>query len=110
MKAISIKDPWAEMIASGQKTIETRTWKTKHRGEILIVKSLKPESFYNGMAVAIAEIEDCRPMTKEDEKNACCDIYPRANSWVLKNVRRVRPFPVKGKLNVYDVEVGISND
>ncbi len=37
MKALSIKQPWAAAIATGLKTIETRTWKTKYRGPILIV-------------------------------------------------------------------------
>ncbi len=36
MKALSIKQPWAHYIASGQKTIETRTWETKYRGPLLI--------------------------------------------------------------------------
>lgn len=36
MKAISIKQPWAYLIASGIKDIENRTWKTSYRGKVLI--------------------------------------------------------------------------
>ncbi len=36
MKAISIRQPFASLIADRQKTIETRTWFTNYRGEILI--------------------------------------------------------------------------
>ena len=36
MKAITIKQPWATLIAKGYKEYEFRTWKTKYRGEILI--------------------------------------------------------------------------
>ena len=36
MKCISIKQPWAALIAAGIKTIENRTWKTNYRGQILI--------------------------------------------------------------------------
>ena len=36
MKAISIRQPWAWLIAHGYKDVENRTWATKHRGPILI--------------------------------------------------------------------------
>lgn len=36
MKVLSVKQPWAEFIASGRKTVETRTWRTKYRGPLLI--------------------------------------------------------------------------
>lgn len=36
MKAISIRQPWAWLVAMGVKDIENRTWPTKHRGRTLI--------------------------------------------------------------------------
>lgn len=36
MKACSIKQPWASLIAYGIKDIENRTWKTNFRGRIYI--------------------------------------------------------------------------
>lgn len=36
MKVISIMQPWATLIVLGHKKIETRSWNTKYRGEILI--------------------------------------------------------------------------
>ena len=36
MKCISLKQPYAELLASGKKTIETRGWSTKFRGSFLI--------------------------------------------------------------------------
>ncbi len=36
MKAITIKQPFASLIAEGLKTYEFRTWKTSYRGKILI--------------------------------------------------------------------------
>ena len=36
MKALTIKQPWASLIASGIKDIENRTWKTHYRGKIYI--------------------------------------------------------------------------
>ncbi len=48
MKAVSIKQPWAQLIALGIKPIENRTWPTKFRGRIYIHASGKPVPF-NGM-------------------------------------------------------------
>lgn len=42
MKTLSIKQPWAQIIAIGLKDIENRSWPTKYRGKILIHASLKP--------------------------------------------------------------------
>lgn len=36
MKAISLWQPWASLIASGAKKIETRSWPTYYRGPLLI--------------------------------------------------------------------------
>lgn len=48
MKALSIKQPWASLIACGIKDVENRTWSTKFRGRIYIHASQKPVPF-NGM-------------------------------------------------------------
>lgn len=36
MKALTIRQPWASLIAHGVKTIETRSWRTHYRGPIAI--------------------------------------------------------------------------
>lgn len=36
MKAITIKQPWASLIALGEKKFETRSWQTKYRGPLAI--------------------------------------------------------------------------
>ncbi len=36
MKALSFRQPWAELILQGRKTIDLRTWPTKYRGRIAI--------------------------------------------------------------------------
>lgn len=43
MKSLSIQNPWAELIRSGHKSIEVRSWNTSHRGDLLIVSSLAPD-------------------------------------------------------------------
>ena len=44
MKALTIIQPWATLIASGHKMNETRSWKTNYRGEVLIHAGKNPES------------------------------------------------------------------
>lgn len=43
MKTLSIKQPFAEMIVSGKKTIEVRSWNTQFRGEFLVHASMQPD-------------------------------------------------------------------
>ena len=104
MMALSIKQPWANLIVGGKKTIETRIWQTDYRGPLLIVSSKSPAIAPAGCALATAELIDCRPMTKRDETAAQCEIYPNAFAWVLTNIRPIAPFPVKGRLGLYEVE------
>ena len=41
MKALTIWQPWASLIAAGEKIYETRSWTTKYRGPIAIHASIK---------------------------------------------------------------------
>jgi hypothetical protein len=106
VKALSVKQPWANLIAEGEKTIETRTWATDHRGELLIVSSREPDIPPAGYALAVATLVECRPMSVLDEPAARCRKYPRAYAWVLENIRRIKqPFPVQGQRHLFEVDV-----
>ncbi len=105
-KAISLKQPWANLVAEGKKKIETRKWATKYRGDIIICSSKNPKIKPAGCAICIAEIYDVRPMIKKDEKDACCKKYSRAHSWFLRNVRQIKPpIPVKGSLGIFTLDL-----
>lgn len=105
MKALSVKQPWANMIARGEKTIELRSWGTKHRGDLLICSSKQPNIAPAGRALAIANMVDCRPATQKDEAAACSVIWVGTDvSWVFENVRRITPFPVTGAQGLFDIE------
>jgi hypothetical protein len=96
MKAITLYQPWATLVAIGEKTYETRSWKTDYRGELAIHSSkyfskglrklclqqpfidalhgylgpsLNPnKQFWFGYILAICEMVDCIP-TKEIRRN-----------------------------------------
>ena len=71
MKVITIKQPFASLIAEGFKEYEFRTWNTKYRGDILIhagkgidKKAMKRYEHLNleyprGCIIAKAKITDC---------------------------------------------------
>lgn len=87
MKAITILQPWASLIACGAKRIETRSWPTKYRGPIAIHAGKRKPSIYDfkdkrvqvalnmsdivmmqnlvlGAVIAIAELVDCLQVVK----------------------------------------------
>lgn len=45
MKALTVRQPWASLIAMGAKTIETRSWQTRYRGRILIHAAKGPPTY-----------------------------------------------------------------
>jgi len=105
MKALSVKQPWANLIASGKKSIETRLWGSEYRGQLLIVSSKRPPIAPAGYALAIVDLIECRPMTLSDEKCALCPVYENAVAWLFRNIRALEPFAVRGQMGVFDVDI-----
>lgn len=67
MKALTLWQPWASLVALGNKRIETRSWSTKYRGDLAIhaAASLPPKwlgaSRHNAyFRNALADIFNCR--------------------------------------------------
>ena len=103
MKALTLKPGWARLIAEGDKTIETRTWRTDYRGPIAI-HSAKPPGESSGGIVAIALLADCRPMVPEDSERACIDYCAGAYSWELEDVQPVvPPVAVRGRQGLWNL-------
>ena len=109
IKAISLHQPWASMIQQGSKTIETRTWYTDHRGDLLICSTLNPEmiGFLCGYALCVVNLKNCRPMIWSDEAAARCKYREdlKLFAWVLTEVREIRPFRIRGHQGLYEVEI-----
>ncbi len=105
MKALSLKQPWANLVACGYKTLETRTWATGYRGELLICSSASGDIEPTGRALAVVNLVECREMEEDDAPAACIRKYPDAKVFVLEDIRLLRPFPARGSLNIYDLEV-----
>ncbi len=128
MKVITIKQPWATLIAEGYKEYEFRTWRTKYRGEILIhagkgidkkalekFKHLKLE-YTSGCIIAKATITDCvcvddvfkDKMLKKDKlvyNNLTRKIDKPLYGFKLENVEKIEPIKVNGKLSLWDYNI-----
>ncbi|WP_318249340.1 ASCH domain-containing protein [Paenibacillus sp. alder61] len=95
MRCITIRQPWATLIAIGEKRLETRGWKTNYRGELAIhagkrvdlaacltepVRSLLAASGYTaanlptGAVVAIARLAGCHPVVANDGETAVLNV------------------------------------
>ncbi len=124
MKCLSVSQPFADLIISGKKTIELRSWNTNFRGEFLVhaplkirtkdVKRLKiDKKFVVGRIVGKAELYDVKKYDskkkiREDKKfhHAEKDFQNKTFGFMLKNPKLFRiPIPWKGQLGFFDVEI-----
>ena len=111
--ALSIVYPAATKIATGQKTIEIRSWKPPMVPllNLLIVENnrrldrdgdIDPEA----MAVAVIDIIEVRDWTEEDARRGGNTFAPGYFAWVIANVRPIdSPFRTQAERLIYKVEV-----
>lgn len=112
MRALSVRQPWASLIASGRKTVELRSWSTNYRGPVLILSGSgiwrgKTEHPIGprGVSLCVVDLIDVRPVIATDTESAC--IVPPEGfdfAWVLANPRPVPHVAVKGKLGLYRLD------
>jgi hypothetical protein len=111
MKALSIMQPWAHLIVSGQKDVENRSWPTRYRGPVLIHAGKKfdrdfdrgdfpgldislPDDLDVGGIVGVAEIVDCVTVS------ASLWFFGRYG-FVLQNARPLPFRPCRGALGFF---------
>ena len=117
MKALTLKQPWAELIFLGKKIIELRKWNTKFRGKFLIHSSKIPDAknmnkfgfdnLSNGFILGEANLLDVKKYKNEEEFNKDKNKHLADGSWgkygfILGNVKRIKPIPAKGQLNFWE--------
>jgi len=127
--AISIKQPWATLVAHGLKTIDVRRWSTRRRGRVLIhagrVADARPETWAHvpaylretakqrGGIVGEAQVVDCRTYkTPETFAHDQC-LHFNNPAWFQKPAMygfvfaQARPLPFhrcSGSLYFFEVE------
>ena len=127
MKALAVKQPWAALLVEGQKTIEVRSWKTEHRGMLVICASSAPKNVFwhdttdnehrlmhAGCIIGIVDLIDVRLMLESDNDASAGNYLKGAYAWVIKPVSYCRPDRITGRLNLFDVPddklIRIAND
>ncbi|TXH11285.1 MAG: ASCH domain-containing protein [Hyphomicrobiaceae bacterium] len=124
MQAITVHQPYAHLIATGEKLVENRKWYTKHRGWLAIhagvtrerleldegglvdASGVPVEEMAFGAVVCVANMVDCVRST--DIQSGRLDVkYPELKGhvhvegpwcWVLQDVRRLKvPYQCKGR-------------
>lgn len=128
MKAITIHQPWASLIADGRKTFETRGWPVAYRGAIAIHAGKKldagyavecgyrPEGLTTGAIIAVARLAGCiaadeaertihlsMPADRAAAELAHGWFEPGRFAWELADVVRVPAFPMLGQQGLWDV-------
>ena len=125
MKCLSLKQPFAELLVSGKKTIELRKWNTKFRGKFLIhsSKNLDKEraislnidytNLSQGAIMGTAELYDIKQYKSnsdfERDKNKHYADIKKFDSYkfgfMVKNAHKSRtPMPYSGRLRFFEVE------
>lgn len=127
MKAITIQQPFATLIAEGFKKYEFRTWKTSYRGDILIHAGKRVDrptmnqflqlglEYPRGAIIAKARLTDCIEVTDEfreilKEKNLLVysgvlnDSTWKGYAFILEDVEKIKPIETKGKLSFWEFD------
>lgn len=122
MKALTICNPYPQLILCGEKRVENRTWPTKYRGPLYIhagknrhwlteEDSKRFPDMPFGAVVAIANVVDCVPIDRI-ENGDFDDQYPwlrkheHANGpwcWILAIVAAIGPWPYRGMQGLFEI-------
>ncbi len=116
--AISIRQPWAELILLGKKTIELRSWSTDYRGQLWLHTGLKgeldleekfnlPNLFTGGYVgrIILAAVIPMDPVRWQMWQSKHLQTSPYRSgiyAWILSSPRRFKePIPGPGKLELF---------
>ena len=129
LKVLTLRQPWATLVAEGIKKYEFRSWKTNYRGKVLIhagtgidkedMKKYKNMNlkFPSRRIIAIVEIEDCLELDEQlnkkiiAEKNVAYGNKIRTGyAWKLKNVKKINyGKDVNGQLGLWNIDLDEKN-
>ena len=124
MKALSFRQPWAELILQGRKTMDLRTYGTGHRGPLAIHASktverdacrehgLDPDALDTGGVLGVVQLIDIVPLNeadygaRRDEHLAGRSYQEGMHGWVLEHPQRLPQIvPVRGRMSLFNVDL-----
>ena len=125
MKCLSLKQPFAELLVSGKKTIELRKWNTNFRGKFLIHVSKQLDKdmasslninytkFLRGAIIGTAILYNVKQYNsnsdfEKDKNKHYADINKYGSykfGFMVRNARRFRtPMPYPGRLRFFEAQ------
>lgn len=117
MRALCVRDPWAGRIMNlspARKSLEIRSRRLRYEGPLVIVQS-QPDGWNSrklgpgGRALGVVDMVNCRTYQRDRADLAASGGVPwqyGLYAWVLVKPRPFpRPFPVKGQLGLFTIEV-----
>jgi predicted transcriptional regulator len=127
MKCLSLKQPFADMVVDGKKSIELRTWNTKFRGRFLIHASgnvdadacdlfgIQRDSLVKRAVIGEAVLyevkkynSDSELLSDKDKHLAFGSYFDSRYGFLLKDALKFdKPVPMPGKLGFFDVEITV---
>jgi predicted transcriptional regulator len=125
MKCLSLKQPFADLVVDGKKTIELRNWNTHFRGSFLVHASgnldysacelfkMEPGSFIRRAVIGEAVLYDVKEyknsemFLQDKEKHLATDQYAGSRyGFLLKDAKRFRkPIYMPGRLGFFEVDI-----
>jgi hypothetical protein len=120
IKSLTLIQPWASLICDGRKTIETRSWPTKHRGDIAIHAGKKvdheackkfgyePDVLPRGAIICTVKVVDVVQFPSDKAKpDEYGDFTAGRYGWLLSSVSRIDPpVPASGMLGLWEWDDG----
>ena len=113
MKALTVCQPYAELIARGEKVIENRTWATDYRGRLAIHAgksrawmddgdAQKYPGMVFGAVIAIATLRGCCRL-QDLPLDLRGDMHANGPwCWLLKDVQRIAPVEFRGSQGLWE--------
>lgn len=113
MKCLSIRQPWAELLARGIKDVENRSWSTDYRGPFLIHAGQKVDEeallryaqrgirfrLTTGAIIGAATLIDCSAEHRSDWHQT------GKIGWYVTDAKLfAAPIPLAGQLRLFDVD------
>lgn len=116
IKALTVSQPYASLIASGEKRVENRTWPTDYRGTLAIhagtgrqyLTKIELEAYNTGCVIALCTLVDCVRL------GMLARYWPTLHAseyaqgpwcWVLSDIRKIERYYIKGKRGLWDLSL-----
>lgn len=129
VKALSFRQPWAELVLQGKKSLDLRTWSTRYRGPLAIYASqtvekdrclehgIDPNSLTTGAVIGlvdltgVVELDETAYNARASEHLSGRRFHQPMFGWELANPHPLpEPLPARGRLLLFEIDLPYVDD